>query len=150
MLRSLSWLARLVLPICSAASAALAIAVTPGTTTLTGRTNVCVTGEAAGPKVAVIVATSVLLSGVETSGTSVTVSLADWPGASEEIGARPLIVSPLASVAVRSMLSSSTLPKLVIVIVSVTGTPGVAFSVVGVLGTLTASIAGTVKVSVCV
>ena len=48
------------------------------------------------------------------------------------------------------MSFSVTLPTFVIVIVSVTGAPGVVFTAAGLALTVTASIAGTVNVSVCV
>ena len=55
--------------------------------------DVCVCGEPDGPNVAVIVASSVLFSGVEASGVSVIVSVVDWPTASET-GVKPVTVRP--------------------------------------------------------
>ena len=52
--------------------------------------------------------------------------------------------------AVSVILFSGTLPALVSVIVSLTATPGVVFTAVGLLEGVTWSIAGTVNVSVCV
>ena len=111
---------------------------------------VWVSGEADGPKVAVIVASSVLLSGVEASGVSVIVSVVDWPTPARRSGARPVSVSPMAAWRSREMLSSGTLPTFVIVIVSVTRRRGWCSRPSGWLVTVTASIAGTVNVSVCV
>ncbi len=74
------------MPSWPAAIAALAIAAAPGTTTLTGISTVWVTGEADGPNVAVMVASSVLFSGVEASGVSVIVSVVDCPTASDDRG----------------------------------------------------------------
>ena len=79
--------------------------------------------EPEGPKVAVMVASRVLLSGVERSGVSVIVSVTDWPTASEP-GVKPVTVSPDDPPAVRLMLFSGTLPTLVSVIVSVIPAPG--------------------------
>ena len=53
-------------------------------------------------------------------------------------------------VAASATLFSATLPALVIVIVSVTPTPGIVFTAAGLLVSVTASIAGIVNVTVCV
>ena len=109
----------------------------------------CVCGDADGPKVAVIVAWNVLLSGVDASGVSVIVSVVDCPTASET-GASPVSVKPDDSVSANVMLFSATLPAFVIVIVSSTPSPGIVLTAVGPAVTVTASMLGTVNVSVWV
>ena len=94
-----------------------------------------------------MVAWSSELSGVEASGVSVTVSVIDWPRA-KVVGVKPVRVRPLVVVPDSATLVSATLPALVIVIVSVTATPGIVFTAVGVAVTVTASMTGTVNVTV--
>ena len=124
-----------------AAAAAPAIAAAPGTATLTGIADDLGQRRAVGPNVAVTVASSVVFSGVEASGVRVIVSVVDCPPPATPGPARSS-VKPEGSVSVRAMLLSATLPTFVIVSVSVTGLPGIVFTVVGPAVTVTASIVG--------
>ncbi len=95
-----------------------------------------------------IVASSVLLSGVGALGVSVIVSVVNWPiGSVTEVNG--LAASPDGKV-VASETVSGTLPALVSVIVSTTEVPGVVLTDEGSLVMVTASILGTVNVTVCV
>ena len=113
-----------------------------------GKSRVCV--EADAPKVAVIVAWSSVFNGVEAAGVSMTVSVVDWPTA-RFTGVKPVRVRPLGVVAESETLLSATLPTLVIVIVSASGRrPGSCSPPSGCWSAVTASIAGTVNVTVWV
>ncbi len=97
---------------------------------------------------AVIVAYSVLPSGIDESGVTVIISVVDCPCASGT-GVREVVVSPAGSTAV-STTSSDAFPTLVRVSVVGTGTPGVVATVAGLAVTVTALIAGTVNISLAV
>ena len=87
------------------------------------------------------------MSGVDAPGVRLMVSVVDCPGASDA-GARPVSDRPEESELESAMLFRATLPTLVIVMVSLTETPGVVLTDVGLADTVTASISGTVNVSV--
>lgn len=94
------------------------------------------------------VAWSRVLSGVEEAGVSVTVSVRVCPTASVS-GVKALAERPVWSVSVSATVSG-TFPTLENVSVSATPVPGVVPSDVGLPVTVTASIAGTVNVTVWV
>ena len=96
-----------------------------------------------------MVASRRLLSGVEASGVRVTVSVMDWPTASET-GVKARERQSRRARRRQGDVVLGTLPTLVIVSVSVTPAPGVVLTLVGLPVMVTASIAGTVKVTVWV
>ena len=107
---------------------------------------VVVTGAEDGPKLAVIVVARVWFSVADASGVSVSVSVWLAPAAIVT-GARLPAVSPVGVVA-ESVTVSETLPTFWSVSVAVAGVPGVLLSDVGELVSETASMSGTVNVSV--
>src|SRR5262249_47495084 len=90
---------------------------------------------------------SILFSGTDESGVIMTVSVVDSPGPSDTV-LSPVTFRPVEAAAV-SVIDSGSLPTLLIEIVSLAATPGTAFNAAGLLASATASIAGTVNVSVC-
>src|SRR5262245_34463409 len=98
------------------------------------------------PKVAVIAALSVLLSGAVAIGVRDTICVVDWPTASVTLP-RPLIPSPFDAEDDR-LTVSDTLPTFVNISVTPTATPGVVLTAAGSPAIVTASIAGTVKVTI--
>jgi hypothetical protein len=96
----------------------------------------------------VIVVLSWLFNGVDASGVSVIVSVVDCPGVSVT-GLGPATVSPL-DVDADSVTLSAWFPTLLIFSAVKPATPGVVFTIAGLLVNATASTAGIVNVSVCV